>query len=103
MKKVFLFALVATIASCNQTKNINAYVVKHCQEVHSVDMATGQANIAFKCDSLYNFTEVAKVCSKSEICFDVSKGRIQGEVKCGDENTSLVDIFKNLVKQIKFK
>ena len=103
MKKVFMFALIATIASCNSTQKINTYVVKHCQEVHSVDLATGQANIAFKCDSLYNFQEVAKVCSKSEICFDVSKGRIQGEVKCGDENTNLVDIFKNLIKQIKFK
>lgn len=105
MKSSFIIlAVLVTVASCNSSKNsIGTFVKKHCTETHIVDPQTGNFSIAFECDSLYNAGEVAKICSKSEVCIDVSKGQINGEVKCGDGKTSLVDIFLDLFKKVRFK
>jgi len=103
MKPLMLFLPLLLIASCNTSKNVTAYVKKHCSEVHSVNLETGNVEIKFACDSLYNADDVKKVCPKAIACFDVANGGISGEVVCGSEETTLVEIFKNLFSKIKFK
>lgn len=103
MKTLCVIFLAVFISSCNTQKSVTTFVKQHCSEVHTIDQSTGNVQIAFECDSLYDSKGVKDVCGKSLLCFDVSRGKITGELVCGNENTSLKDIFLTLFSKIKFK
>lgn len=103
MKKLFLIlAVLVTVASCNTSNKVTAFVNKHCHEVHVVDVGTGNIQVQFQCDSLYDSKEVKTVCGKSIVCFDVSQGIVTGELVCGNKETTIKDTLIKLLSKIKF-
>jgi len=96
MKKLFLFAVIATaLSSCNVFKKAQAYADKHCPKSYITDPTTGNVNVYYECDSLYPTAKLKEKCSKVEICFDATSAKVTGTVVCD----SLLDV-KALLKQV---
>ena len=82
MKTLIIIILTIGLASCSFIKQAETYVQKHCPESHVTNPLTGDIEIHYECDSLYNTIALNTACKQFNLCFDASNGRITGDVVC---------------------
>lgn len=91
-----LFALLL-LASCNATKITTAWVAQHCTQTHYTNPRTGETQLNFECDSLYQNGKVKGTCKTAIVCFNIADANVKGELHCGDSTASLIDLLKSIV------
>lgn len=104
MKKLFLFALVATLfSSCKLYNQFPQYAKDHnIQQSVVFDKENGHNKFEASIDSVYDYSKVAEVCDTLDITFRISRASIAIKGDCSNVGEDVYAILKKAIGQIKF-
>lgn len=103
MKKVFLFALIATsLASCKVYDKIPSYLKEHNFQKSAKIDSLGGNKFEASIDSLYDYSKVVEVCDTLDITFRISRASIAIKGDCSNVGEDVYAILKKAIGQIKF-
>lgn len=104
MKKLLLIsAIFLSLASCGTQKKVSEFLSQHnYQQTIKINPLTNESDIKASIDSLYNYTEVAKLCSQADVTFHISKASITVTAKCDGAVEKVSELLKKLLAAVKF-
>ncbi len=86
-KSIFILIAIASavLSACTFTQHatkVVSWVEKNCPKTEVQNPLTGEINIHFECDSLWQTQRIQNKCEAANLCIDISNGKISGNVRC---------------------
>lgn len=103
MKKLFLFALIATMAlsSCKVKEAVEKFYHDKCADSKVTKLPNGKYRVAIKCTGLYETVEVKKYLEEGKVSFDFVNAEASGVVVSEDSIPNMIHILKKISKGVK--
>lgn len=99
---IFCLFILATISSCTTQRSFTDYLeTRNYQQKITLNPFTNEATVKASIDSLYNYSEVEKICSTAVVTFDVSKGSITIEARCQGAVERVTELLGRLFDAIR--